>query len=154
MQPTQVQDVTRNDEVLAVSLELASKSWKVGLDDGKRNSPAVHGVDHAEPKGRLDEAMAVMREVGAGMRADAAWGGRILDEVELVGVERWADSAVILRCRVKVVGIEQWNVRREFLRRLKKAYDARGIEIPFPHLTVYPGAAKDGSAPALNLRRL
>jgi len=101
-----------------------------------------------------DEAMAVMREVGAGMRADAAWGGRILDEVELVGVERWADSAVILRCRVKVVGIEQWNVRREFLRRLKKAYDARGIEIPFPHLTVYPGAAKDGSAPALNLRRL
>jgi len=62
MQPTQVQDVTRNDEVLAVSLELASKSWKVGLDDGKRNSPAVHGVDHAEPKGRLDEAMAVIEK--------------------------------------------------------------------------------------------
>ena len=52
MQPTQMQDVTRNDEVLAVSLELASKSWKVGLDDGKRKSPAVHGVDHAGPAGR------------------------------------------------------------------------------------------------------
>ena len=41
MQPTRVQDFTRDEEVLAVSLELASKSWKVGLDDGKRNSPAV-----------------------------------------------------------------------------------------------------------------
>ena len=51
-------------------------------------------------------------------------------------------------------GGEEGNVGGEFLRRLKKAFDARGIEIPFPHLTVYPGAAKDGSAPALNLRRL
>ena len=62
MQPTQVQDVTRNDEVLAVSLELASKSWKVGLDDGKRKAPAVHGVDHAQPEGRLEEAIAVIEK--------------------------------------------------------------------------------------------
>ena len=62
MQPTQMQDVTRNDEVLAVSLELASKSWKVGLDDGKRKAPAVHGVDHAEPERRLDEAIAVIEK--------------------------------------------------------------------------------------------
>lgn len=101
-----------------------------------------------------DEALAVMREVGQAMRADPAWAPRILDEVEVIGVERWADSAVVLRCRLKVVGIEQWNVRREFLRRLKKAFDGRGIEIPFPHLTLYPGAAKDGSAPALQLRSL
>ena len=101
-----------------------------------------------------DEALEVMREVGRDLRADPAWLDRILADVEIVGVERWADSAVILRCRLKVVGIEQWNVRREFLRRLKKAYDARGIEIPFPHLTIYPGAAKNSSAPALNLHRL
>ena len=68
MQPTQVQDVTRDDEVLAVSLELASKSWKVGLDDGKRKSPAVHGVDHAEPEGRLEEAIAVIE------KAKKKWG--------------------------------------------------------------------------------
>jgi hypothetical protein len=60
MQPTQLQDVTRDEEVLAVSLELASKSWKVGLDDGKRKSPVVHGVDHAQPDGRLGEAIAVI----------------------------------------------------------------------------------------------
>jgi moderate conductance mechanosensitive channel len=99
-----------------------------------------------------DEALEVMREVGASMRGDAAWRGRILEDLELVGVERWDDSAVILRSRLKVVGIEQWNVRREFLRRLKKAYDARGIEIPYPHLTIYAGAGKDGIAPALRVR--
>jgi len=62
MQPTQVQDVTRDEEVLAVSLELASKSWKVGLDDGKRRAPAVHGVEHEKPEGRLEEAIAVIEK--------------------------------------------------------------------------------------------
>lgn len=109
------------------------------------------GVAYRE---NTDEALEVMREVGRGMRAEAAWGERILDDVEIVGVERWDDSAVVLRCRLKVVGNQQWNVRREFLRRLKKAYDARGIEIPFPHLTIYPGEAKNGSAPALRVKSL
>lgn len=95
-----------------------------------------------------DEALTLMREVGQAMRADAEWQARLLQDVEIIGVERWADSAVLLRCRLKVAPpIEQWNVRREFLRRLKKAYDQRGIEIPFPHLTVYAGQGKDGSAP-------
>jgi len=62
MQPTQVQDFTRDDEVLAVSLELASKRWKVGLEDGKRKAPAVHGVEHAEPEGRLEEAIAMIEK--------------------------------------------------------------------------------------------
>ncbi|MEW6687997.1 MAG: mechanosensitive ion channel family protein [Pseudomonadota bacterium] len=91
-----------------------------------------------------DEALEVMREVGHGMRGDAEWRDRILEDVEIVGVERWADSAVVLRCRIKVVGIEQWNVKREFLRRLKKAFEARDIEIPFPHLTVYRGLRTPG----------
>jgi small conductance mechanosensitive channel len=94
-----------------------------------------------------DVAVGVMRETGAQMRADPVFGAKILDDLEIAGVEKWDDSAVILRCRFKVQPLEQWNVRREFLRRLKKAFDARGIEIPFPHLTVYAGVAKDGSAP-------
>lgn len=94
-----------------------------------------------------DEAVGVMRETGAEMRADPVFGPKILDELEIAGVDKWADSAVILRCRFKVRPLEQWNVRREFLRRLKKAFDARGIEIPFPHLTIYAGAARDGTAP-------
>jgi small conductance mechanosensitive channel len=100
----------------------------------------------------VDQALEVMCEVGKRMREDPVFGPSMVDEPELVGVERWADSAVVLRCRLKVIPpIQQWNVRREFLRRLKRAYDERGIEIPFPHLTVYAGQAKDGGAPAFRI---
>lgn len=102
------------------------------------------GVAYRE---NVDDALAVMHQVGEALRADPAWRARILEEVEIVGVEDWADSAVILRCRFKVAPIEQWNVRREYLRRLKHAFDAAGIEIPFPHLTVYAGQLKDDGAP-------
>ena len=94
-----------------------------------------------------DEAMRIMREIGAQMRDDPVFGPKLLEDLEIAGVDKWADSAVILRCRFKVQPLEQWNVRREYLRRLKKAFDAHGIEIPFPHLTVYAGTARDGTAP-------
>lgn len=96
----------------------------------------------------VDEAFEVMREVARGMRSDPLFGPKILDDLEIAGVERWADSAVQLRCRFRVRPLEQWAVRREFLRRLKHAFDARGIEIPFPHLTLYAGSDKHGAAPA------
>lgn len=99
----------------------------------------------------IDEALAVMRRVGMEMRLEAAWQSRILEDIEIVGVEKWADSAVTLRCRFKVAPIEQWSVRREYLRRLKYAFDSESIEIPYPHLTLYPGQLKDGSAPALHV---
>lgn len=87
----------------------------------------------------VDAVFDVMREVGAQMRGDEQFGAMILDELEIAGVENWADSAVILRCRFRVQPLQQWTVRREYLRRLKKRFDALGIEIPFPHLTVYQG---------------
>ncbi|MBK7474357.1 MAG: mechanosensitive ion channel family protein [Betaproteobacteria bacterium] len=94
-----------------------------------------------------DQAFEVMHAVGREMREDAVFGPKITGDLEIAGVESWAESAVMLRCRFKVVPLEQWNVRREFLRRLKKAFEAHGIEIPFPHLTLFAGAAKDGTAP-------
>ena len=106
------------------------------------------GVAYRE---NVDQALDVMRTVGAELRADPVFAPKILDDVEIVGVESWGDSAVILRCRFKVVAIEQWTIRREYLRRLKDAFDAAAIEIPYPHLTVYPGQAKDGSSPPLHL---
>ena len=102
------------------------------------------GVAYRE---NTDDVVGVMRAVGAEMRADPVFGPRILDDLEIAGVDKWADSAVSLRCRFKVKPLEQWGVRREYLRRLKLAFDARGIEIPFPHLTIYAGVAKDGTAP-------
>jgi small conductance mechanosensitive channel len=90
-----------------------------------------YGVD-------IDRALGVMRAVGQALRADAQWQAKVADDPEILGVEKLDNSAVVLRCRIKVVpAIEQWNVKREFLKRLKKAFDERGIEIPFPQLTVH-----------------
>ncbi|MBW8904749.1 MAG: mechanosensitive ion channel family protein [Betaproteobacteria bacterium] len=93
------------------------------------------GVDYSAD---IDQALAVMREVGSAMRADANWQAKLADEPEVLGVERLDNSAVVLRCRVKVVPAnEQWNVKREYLKRLKSAFEERGIQIPFPQLTVH-----------------
>jgi len=95
----------------------------------------------------VEEAFEVMRKVAGEMRASETFASKILGEFEIAGVDSWADSAVILRCRFKTVALEQWGVRREFLRRLKEAFDAAGIEIPYPHLTIYAGQDKEGKAP-------
>lgn len=85
-----------------------------------------------------DRVAQTMRETAAELRADPQWSARIVDDLEVIGVERWADSSVVLRARFMVVPpIQQWNVKREYLRRLKKAFDQRGIEIPFPQLSVH-----------------
>jgi len=103
----------------------------------------------------VEEALAVMKEVGHEMRKDPVFGPNLADDIEIIGVDEWGDSSVNLVCRLKIVPpIQQWSIRREFLRRLKHAYDARGIEIPFPHLTVYAGELKDGSAPAFQVKGL
>jgi len=101
----------------------------------------------------VDEVYAVMREVAAGMRSDPELGEKIVEDLEIAGVDKWADSAIVIRCRFKVMPLEQWTVRRAFLYRLKKAFDAAGIEIPYPHLTLYAGQDKDGSAPPLRLQQ-
>jgi small-conductance mechanosensitive channel len=85
----------------------------------------------------LDVAMAVMKTVSSSMLADPLYSKRILDHLEMAGVERWADSSIIIRARIRVAPLEQWNVRREYLRRLKDAFDREGIEIPFPHVTLH-----------------
>lgn len=87
----------------------------------------------------LDRVMAVMREVAAALHEDPAFATRILEPFELAGVERWADSAVVVRGRFRVAPLAQWDVRREYLRRLKSAFDRHGIEIPFPQLSIHPG---------------
>ena len=92
-----------------------------------------------------------MHSVASQMAKDRAFADRIIDEPEIVGVEALGDSAVILPLRLKVTPGSQWEVRREFFRRIKQAFDETGIDIPFPHFTLYPGLPKDGPAPPLNI---
>ena len=88
-----------------------------------------------------DRVCAVLRGVFEELRRDPAVGPSIVEEPEIFGVDQFADSAVVIKGRIKTKPIRQWMVGREFLRRTKLAFDREGIEIPFPHRTLYVGEA-------------
>lgn len=115
-------------------------STVVNMSRGFAHAVVDVGVGYGADLGR---ALDTMRDVARELRDDPQHRDRILDEFEIAGVERWDDSAVVLRGRFRVRPLEQWAVRREYLRRLKDAFDARGIEIPFPQRVVHwrPAAA-------------
>ena len=106
------------------------------------------GVAYRE---NVDEVMEVLRELGEEMQNDPTYKEDILQPLEILGVDSFADSAVIIKARITTKPIRQWAVGREFNRRMKKAFDQRGIEIPFPHQTIYMGEPKEGPAPALQV---
>lgn len=99
----------------------------------------------------VDKVMEVLREIGEEMQNDPEYGKDILEPLEILGVDQFADSAVIIKARITTKPIRQWAVGREFNRRMKKAFDRYGIEIPFPHRTIYMGEPKEGPAPALQV---
>jgi len=80
--------------------------------------------------------MQVMVEVGQSLRQQEDFKHKILGDMEMAGVENLDDSSVLIRCRFKVLPLEQWGVRREYLKNIKNAFDAHGIEIPFPQLII------------------
>ena len=82
----------------------------------------------------IDDALRLMRGVGDAMSREAAYKDAILDPIEVVGVDQLADSGVVLKARIKTAPLQQWNVGREYNRRIKIAFDEAGIEIPVPHL--------------------
>ncbi len=99
-----------------------------------------------------DEVARVCCGIVEEMRGEDDFAALILEPLEVLGVDQFADSAVILKARIKTKPIKQWVVGREFNRRLKKRFDAMGIEIPFPHRTLYFGVQKDGAAPAAHVQ--
>ena len=100
----------------------------------------------------VDEVCEVVRQVDEDLRSDPKFSPDILEPLEILGLDQFGDSAMIIKARIKTRPIKQWNIAREFNRRLKRAFDAHDIEIPFPHVTVYPGQNKDGTAPPLNVK--
>jgi len=85
------------------------------------------------------------------MRADAEFKDDILAPLEVMGLDSFGSSAVVIKARTKTRPIKQWRVGREFNRRIKKKFDELNIEIPFPHQTIYFGKDKSGRSPALNV---
>jgi small-conductance mechanosensitive channel len=113
----------------------------------------------------LDHAQAVIKGVADGLWREDEWSDKILEEPEVWGVEVLGASGISLRLVIKTTPAAQWTVMRELRGRIKSAFDAEGIEIPFPQQTVWfrnpaeptgdgeppppaPGAPAPPSAPA------
>jgi moderate conductance mechanosensitive channel len=129
----------------------------------------LHGVVHTVPNGQItrvsnltkswsravldigvayredvDRVMAVLREIGAEFEKDPDWKVQLLGSPDVLGIDSFGDSAVVIRMIVQVLPQQQFPVSRELRRRIKNRFDSEGIEIPFPHMTLFWG---DGQKP-------
>jgi small conductance mechanosensitive channel len=102
------------------------------------------GVAYREDPDRVSLAI---KAVGKDLQKDPAFKDDIMTPVEVLGLDKFADSAMVIKARIKTRPSRQWDVGREFNRRLKKAFDELGIEIPFPHITLHSARSKQGGSP-------
>jgi moderate conductance mechanosensitive channel len=106
------------------------------------------GVAYREDYGEVVQAL---QDVATELQQDDTWGPDIIGDLELFGLNNLGDSSVEVRVRLKTRPMRQFAVRRAFLERMKRIFDERGIEIPFPHQTIWFGEDKKGSAPPMRL---
>ena len=110
------------------SLSNMTKEWSAMVFDV--------GVAYKED---TNQVMGIMKQVSDELQKDEVLGPFILEPIEMFGLDQFADSALIIKARIKTKPIHQWEVGREYRKRLKYAFDKANIEIPFPHTTVYWG---------------
>lgn len=97
----------------------------------------------------VDRVVRVIEEVGRELRQDPDQQENILEDLQVQGLDRFDDSAVVIKARIKTAPGWQWAVRRAFNRLLKRRFDAEGIEIPFPQQTVWFADETDDDAARL-----
>ena len=97
------------------------------------------GVAYRE---NVDEVMGVLQDIAEDMRRDTRFADDILEPLEMLGVDQFKDSAVIIKCRIKTEPHKQWRIGREMNRLIRNAFDAKGIAIPFPYQPNYWGEPK------------
>jgi len=93
----------------------------------------------------IDEVKQAMLDGFDELRAMPDQAPLITGDLEWFGLNSFGDSAVVCRARIKTLPGSQWGVGRVYNGILKRIFDERGIEIPFPHQTIYFGEAKDGT---------
>jgi len=99
----------------------------------------------------VDEVIKVIKGIDEEMRQDPEFKDDIIEPIEVMGLDQFANSSVIIKARTTTVPMKQWRVGREFNRRMKKKFDELNIEIPFPHVTLYMGEGKDGKSRPLHI---
>lgn len=124
----------------------------------------LHGVVHVVPNGEInqvsnltrafsravleiripyeedvDRVIAILEEVGASVWEDGEWRPLLTEEISVPGIESFAESSVNVRVMATTVPLKQWDVARELRLRIKRRFDAEGIQMPFPHRTLVWG---------------
>ncbi|MDX2060687.1 MAG: mechanosensitive ion channel family protein [Gemmatimonadales bacterium] len=85
----------------------------------------------------IDRAIEVVRDELQRLRGESVWQGRFDGHSEVVGVQSLGDNGVVIRTLLRTQPGAQWEVAREFQRRIKRRLDDEGIEIPYPQRTVH-----------------
>ena len=134
-----IMHVVPNGEIKVVSNK--TRGWSRAVVDV--------GVPYDES---VDRALEVLRDEAAQFSTDRTWGAQLDGPVEVLGVESLGDSSVVLRTTLRTQPGSQWNVAREFRRRIKNRFDRENLEIPFPqrrvHVRVEGGPVSDPVAHA------
>ncbi len=116
------------------SLSNMTKQWSAMVFD--------IGVAYKED---IEKVIEVIRAVGTDLQSDEVFSENILEPIEIAGLDRFGESELVIKARLKTTPGQQWTLGREYRKKLKKAFDEKGIEIPFPHRTLFWG---DGQEPA------
>jgi len=114
------------------SLSNTTKGWSGAVFD--------IGVAYKED---ADHVIGIMKEVAEEQRGSDEYKDLINEPMEVFGLDSFGDSAIVIKARIKTVPGKQWMVGREYRKRLKAAFDKAGVEIPFPHRTIYWGNKSD-----------
>ncbi|SEL64568.1 mechanosensitive channel protein [Halomonas daqiaonensis] len=115
------------------------------------NHVGEYGIAYRES---IDEAIEQLKLAFEDLKASEEHGHKLLEPLTVAGVVALADSSVNIRVVIKTTPGDQWAVGRAYNRLVKLRFDEAGIEIPFPHTTLYFGEDKAGRSPAANVRVL
>jgi small-conductance mechanosensitive channel len=105
-----------------------SKEWSRAVVD--------IGISYRED---IDQIISLLSEIGKELADEEPYKSAILEPMEILGVEQFKESEIIIRMIMKTVPLKQWEVSRELRRRIKNRFDKKGIQIPFPHRLLFWG---------------
>lgn len=114
------------------SLSNRTKGWSAAVFD--------IGVAYKED---VQQVMDIMKETGKQLKVDPEFKDKTIEAIEILGLDQFADSALVIKARIKTKPSKQWLVTREYNKRIMMAFDKANIEITFPHRTVYWGEKID-----------
>ncbi len=109
-----------NGEIKVVSN--LSKEWSRSVLD--------LGISYRED---VDQIVELLAQIGKELESEEPFKDAILEPLQILGVERFDESQMVIRMMVKTAPLRQWEVGRELRRRIKIRFDERGIQLPYPH---------------------